>query len=366
MKPVIAVIVFCVLLSSLAVGAVPPPYPGPRGTEMAGENIYVVVKGDTLWDICQAKLQNPWLWVQVWEQNPHITDPNWIYPGDRISLALDAPVPGTYVKPENKDLYAEEDSAIKEFVFKQKTQEAGTQEKPTKSSIVNVDPLEGKDMEDKLLGGFILEESMKPFGAIVELEKKKDFGVYGEEVYINKGKKDDVMPGDVFIIYTVEEKVSHPVTYKSLGSMVKPRGVMEAREVYDDLTKGVITSQRDAIRKGYYVGYEYPRIVLNQKNIKPDYNGYIVYFMNGTTMAAKGNVVYIDRGLKQGVKAGMHFAVMGEPRKVKDPQGGISQLPAAMKGRIRVLNARENVSTCLVVSSMGDEVIKLGDRIEIL
>ncbi len=49
---------------------------------------YVVVKGDTLWDISKRFLRDSWRWPEVWQGNPQVENPDLIYPGDVLVLTF--------------------------------------------------------------------------------------------------------------------------------------------------------------------------------------------------------------------------------------------------------------------------------------
>ena len=49
-------------------------------------NRYIVQRGDTLWDISESFLVEPWRWPEIWQTNPQVHNPHLIFPGDELSL----------------------------------------------------------------------------------------------------------------------------------------------------------------------------------------------------------------------------------------------------------------------------------------
>ncbi|MBU0567140.1 LysM peptidoglycan-binding domain-containing protein, partial [bacterium] len=70
------------------------------GLAQANPGITVKVReGDTLWDLAQEYLKDPYRWREIWKDNPGVSNPNLIYPGNTLYIPVE---------------YVREDAAIKE------------------------------------------------------------------------------------------------------------------------------------------------------------------------------------------------------------------------------------------------------------
>jgi len=60
---------------------------------------YTIKQGDTLWDISNAFYKDPFLWPLLWKANPYITNPDLIYPGNKLAIPSLAPIERAIEKP---------------------------------------------------------------------------------------------------------------------------------------------------------------------------------------------------------------------------------------------------------------------------
>lgn len=328
---------------------------------------YTIRQGDTLWDISNAFLKDPFLWPLIWKVNPYIKNPDLIYPGNRLvipSLApieramaapsLDAEGHSEQVQPEDEGL--ETEVAALPPVQRPATPKSEEQTVTTPRVILpeeKVAPL--IDKYSMINAGYIAQEETDDI--ILGSPDEKTIFAYDDVVYLRIKSRENVQIGDRFLIYKPLNKVRHPHTGKKYGRLIKVLGIVKiiAKDKPDVLT-GRITLSFDAIdSKSLLAPYQeptliYPRSEKTDKSIEP---GYILEVVDGRTINAQTDIVYIDRGSADGVEPGDRFSVIIEPQKDR---------PRKILGEILVFLVKEHTSTGIVRKSV--DTLARGDMVE--
>ncbi|HYS78503.1 MAG TPA: LysM peptidoglycan-binding domain-containing protein [Candidatus Dormibacteraeota bacterium] len=303
--------------------------------------LHVIVPGDTLWDLADLAFGNPYLWPQIWNENRYITDSHWIYPGDPLLLparptVVSEVVPqgqeGAPPPPEAAVPTQPEQIAPPEETEQQPAEapEAETPAPPAAPTHKAADTAHAPrtlpklesfaDDYDLRCSGFIAPREEKPDYFITNQEDEAKSGLTeGDIVYLNRGRLNGhTEPGTEYSVVMREGEVRHPVTHKFLGHYYKRLGSVKVLAAQDATAIAAISMACDEIRTGQALVPLYitplparPAPAFSRLTVvsldKP--SGYIVHVLDDQERAGVGQVVDIDLGYDDGLKAGDFLTV---------------------------------------------------------
>jgi len=229
-----------------------------------GESSYKVKKGDTLWDISSEHLKDPFLWPKLWQRNPSITNPHWIYPGKEIriypleELEEEGPkevIPGMpkeaevqEVKPEASpsSLGEGEKEALKEE--KGEVKEAGA--KPGEVVEPKVVERSPDFSDDVRSAGFMSDRELRGIGIILNSKEGKYLMSEGDILLVAFKTREPVVVGNKYTVFRPAEVVRHPLTDRKMGRKYNIAGNIQVIDQSGNFFTAKVIESFDAIHKG--------------------------------------------------------------------------------------------------------------------
>ncbi|MDR3669626.1 MAG: LysM peptidoglycan-binding domain-containing protein [Holophaga sp.] len=328
--------------------------PGP------GQEIHVVQKGDTLWDLGTQFLGNPFAWPQIWELNRWVKDPHWIYPGDPILVESSR---GTVAAKGRERLSPREVADLQPDLRRAR--------KPSLDEYAFT-------FQDFIQMPFLVpttgETYFKQVGAfklVGRQDSTRDMLADGDFLYVGGGSNQGVKPGDRLVVTRiVARKFYHPGDrhrQKVMGDILEQFGIIRITHVYPAQSVAIIEKSLDGITDdGYAAPYTEPATILNTLRtdianpvqVKEPVSKVIFIRMN-KAVASGGDLVIIDRGAQDGYKVG-DVLLSARPTPL-DHSKKLSPANSTnyYLGQLIVIRTGEHSATCRIMRST--EEVMVGD-----
>jgi len=292
----------------------------------AGARVYIIVRGDTLWDIAERHYDNPLVWPNIHSANPYIADPHWIYPGDPLVLpGLAIAEPGRVVaeagavgeegKPEEQPrerpaaAEPEPEALEEEFV-------------PEARTVFATEPRQSPEYRLALS-----ELDLYCSCVVYPVLPDTDLWVIGKEeagqieastydiVYMNHGR-DRVAVGDMFVTANLVGPVSDPLSDSQVGTAFQEVGLVRVILAGEDHAVAEVVMGCDGLTEGAILTPYEPRpnpVVWTRRVFDTEAQyielghgpvGAIVYTNYESLGVGTGDVVAINLGSEHGLRIG--------------------------------------------------------------
>lgn len=290
---------------------------------------YTIQKGDTLWDISNDELNDPFLWPKIWKENPHIKNPDFILPRQKIKIPLHIIQKEIIAQPKPRPKFVQKPERKIEIKVPE------VQERPV-TKIIAQEPKQEYLIDKNLLTvtGYITD-SVSSVGVIYDTPAETTQLIPGDYAYIRTDNP--VKKGDTFYIIYPVEKVKHPVTGANLGTRIAILGTAELVEEQDPkilITKSYVEIPIGSLLDTYYE-IKPPLNIPNPR--KPDVDGYIVTSLRRLKYLGTENIVFIDKGSNDGLEVGDLLATTTQNSQHK-----------IMNGLIQVINTKPSTAAAII------------------
>ena len=351
-------------------------------------DVYVVVKGDTLWDISGRYLNDPWSWPEIWQANPQVENPHLIYPGDVLTLVYVDGQPRVRRTAGPGTAVPVGDGSVVETRMADGT----TKLSPRARVLSEGDAITTLPME--LISPFLTdarvvdEQDLRDAAYVLANDGEHVVGGQGDKVYIrgiNTGLEEKS-----YTVFRPGQPYVDPFTGETLGfEAIHVADAAMTREG-DPATFRLLKTPQEVragdralpVEKSYLAPNFFP--AAGPAGVQP----VIVSVYGGVTQIGQYNIVVLNKGTREGIKSGHTFTVWAAGKYIKDDiaaernrsdeskgfftkvkefftgddNGDAVKLPDEEAGNLMVFRTFDKVSLALVLSA--SRPIHVGDVVK--
>lgn len=297
---------------------------------------YVVKRGDTLWDIAEYFLRDPWLWPELWNANPQVENPHLIFPGEVLYLVwVDGRPRLQREPPEPRNL------------VRVRPQIRST---PLEAAIPTI-PLD--EILAFLKGPRVIDsDTYEDAPHIVAFGDNRLLGSDEADAYVRHA---DEANGYQYAVVRKGQVYRDPDTGKLLGYEAIPVATADIQR-FEKVSHARLSESNlevrelDRLMPQAYSDFRtdfYPHAPT--ENIE----GRIIAVYDGVSQIGQYQIVTLNRGSKHGIEAGHVLRVMQAGEKIRDPKSSRLapkiQLPDVDAGHLMVFLTYEDLSYGLIM-----------------
>jgi LysM repeat protein len=382
-----AALVLAVPTMALAQDSVPQAQqaPPPAPTQEPLPRTHTVKKGDTLWDLAQHYLQDPFLWPGIYRLNTDVVeDPHWIYPGEVLRIAptdnvaavptMDTPVP------------ASSDSAtmaVADSVHSSADSTDGLAQGPQQPSMAESEDTEQRPLfperrarpvseilkaythqpyrplrrSEFYSSGFLTENQRLPYGRVVgpvtpqqiKAVNSRANAMPFSSISLEAPGGATYQVGDSLLLLQLGSELD------PYGHVVVPTGIARVTEAMDRHYVANIVATYGPIRNG--------QRTLPIESFNPATGSRAVAVTDGVRGALIGGlgrqhlkepqmIVFINKGREDGVAPGDLFEVRRRPGRTSDGMIRVNELMATMQ----IVHVRDHTATGLLINVVSPDI----------
>jgi LysM domain len=325
-----------------------PPAEGlaPEDDRLPAAGEHVVRPGDTMTSVCEQYFADPGCWPKLWAGNPHVSNPHWLFPGDRIQLRR----PGAAVPPP-------------------------VAAPAPQSSLRRVNPTRRGSIDGRGVilreAGFIDKDALAAAGRVTGSREEKIMLASGDQAYVGFPAGKPLRAGERYTVFVADtaNPVKNPDTGELLGYLVRVYGEILVDQVADgNVARGTLADLVEPVERGFAVS---PRVRLF-KQLEPraataNLETRVVASFSPTILLAAENFVVLSRGTKDGLSVGNRVFVVRRGDGYRPIMEGWSahdpQFPKEVVAELWVVDVRDKAAVAWVARSSKE--LRVGEVAEL-